>query len=200
MVVSAISDQTLSLLLSTAFGFVLSQNIFHTASSLLCALLSLCPAVRAKLEAHCNSYKMFVSVTGIDCHRMRQLKLSILYWAFSSVRSALLLGIGLVVVYLTFTVTDGAARVLVMNIIGGLILGTYVLMRVSNGLQKVYLFRVFRNPLFPWTCDHWAKFKTKRKMLQYFATPRALGITYGRPLLHTHTNTICCVFEYHQTV
>lgn len=167
---SVLPTPSSSLLLSTALGFALSHNLPHLLHLLL---RTLCPC--RKLDW--ASAKLLVSLTGIDCVRVKQLKCSVLYWCVASVRSGLLLGIALLVVYFTWTASDPTVP---MNILGGVLLGVYVLVKVSDQLQTVYLCGVIRNPLFPWVCDNIVTFKTKRKLLQYCALPRAIGLHYGK--------------------
>ncbi len=166
--VSVLPTTRHSVLLSTACGFTLSHNLPHTLYLLLCAV---CPTKRLKW----TSTKLFISFIGIDCHRLKMLKPSILYWFISCLRAGLLLGAALVIVYVTCTVTDTIGT---GNIIGGVLLAVYLLLRASDGLQSVYICGLVRNPLHPWTCDNPAKFKTKRRLLQYFAAPRAIALYY----------------------
>ncbi len=72
----------------------------------------------------------------------------------------------------THTVTDTIGT---GNIVGGLLLSVYLLLRASDSLQSVY---ICGNPLHPWTCDNAAKFKTKRRLLRCFAAPRAIALHY----------------------
>ncbi len=157
-----------SLLISTALGFTLSHNLPHTLHLLLRAL---CPA--SKLDW--TSAKLFVSLTGLDCHRLRQLRLAVLYWCFSCTKHSLLLAFALVTVYFTSTASD---PIVPRNAVGGVLLCVYVLMKVSDQFQTVYLCGVIRNPLFPWICDNTATFKSKRRLLRYCALPRATGLYY----------------------
>ncbi len=168
MIVGVLPTTTHSVLLSTAFGFTLSHNLPHTLYLLLCAV---CPTKRLKW----TSSKLFVSLVGIDCHRLKMLKLSTLYWFISCLRAGLLLGVALVIVYFTSTVIDTIGT---GNIVGGLLLSVYLLLRASDSLQSVYICGLVRNPLHPWTCDNAAKFKTKRRLLRCFAAPRAIALHY----------------------
>ena len=179
VIVSVLPDPALSALLATTFTFILSHNLFFTFNLLLCCLLSVCPLASSKLKTLCSSLRKFVSLTGIDCRKTESIKLYLLYWTVSILRDALLLGVGLVIVYFTHTAVDAAGRELATSVTGGLLLGALLVGVVSDGVQGVYILGVVRNPLHPWYCDNATRFKTRRRLLHYFAFPRTLVSNYG---------------------
>ena len=182
VIVSVLPDSALSALLATTFTFILSHNLFFTFNLLLCSLLSVCPLAGNKLNALCSSLGKFVSLTGIDCHKTESAKVYLLYWTASLLRDALLLSVGLVVVYFTHTAVGAAGRELATSVIGGLLLGALLVGVVSDRVQGVYVLGVVRNPLHPWYCDNVTRFKTRKRLLRYFAFPRALLSNFGECL------------------
>lgn len=183
-IVSAVSDHTLTVLLSTLFGFILSHDIFSTFGLLIWSLLSVCTSLPRRLKPLCDRLpdRIFLSLTGIDFRKTNSIKVHLVYFVLTIFKGVILLSVSLVILYFTFTAADIASKDLALTVLGGFVLGSFVLVGVSDALQRVYLLRVFRNPLFPWTCDNVAKFKSRRKLLRYFSIPRTLTTNYGKHL------------------
>ena len=182
IIVSAVTDLTLTVLLSALFGFIFSHNIFSIFSLLMCSLLSVCRSLPFRLKSLCDEVfdRIFLSLTGIDFRKTNRIQVHLVYFALSIFKGAILLTVSLVILYFTFTATDIPSKDLALTVLGGFVFGSFVLIEVSDALQRVYLLGVFRNPLFPWTCDNVANFKSRRKLLRYISIPRTQTTNYGK--------------------
>lgn len=183
-IVSTLTDHILAVLLSTTFGFILSQDVFSNFNLVICSLLSGCPSVPHRFKSICDQvlHRTFLSFAGIDFRRSNTVKVHLIYFALEFLKGIILLSVSLIIVYFTFTASNSPQKDLASTILGGFVLGSFFLLQVSDALQRVYLFGVFRNPLFPWTCDNIAKFKSRRKFLRYFSMPRTIVTNYGKHL------------------
>ena len=173
-------NDTLSVLLATAFGFLLSQDIFTCFKVPIYILSKLSKgnffhSIRTQFTD-----KTFTSFYGWDCQTMTNLKLLVVHYLISVIKGATLLVASLVVVYFTFS-SSGDAEEIGTKIAAGITIGLYCLLQGSNILQKMYLFGVFRNPIFPKQAENVMKFSKRRKLLHYVSLPARLFHTYGEP-------------------
>lgn len=172
-------NDTVSVLLATAFGFVLSQDIF-TCFKAPIYLLSL--TSKAKFLHSIRTQftdKTFTSFYGWDCKTMSNLKTIAVHYLIS-IKGATLLAASLVIVYFTF-LSSGDAEEVGTKITAGTMIGLFCLFKGSDMLQKVYLFGVLRNPLFPKQAENVTIFNKRRKLLHYISVPVRLIHTCGEP-------------------
>ena len=176
-IVVLLTNSTLSVLLATTFGFVLSQDIFTFLKSpiYLLSLIShmkLFTSIRQQLTT-----KTFVSFYGWDFQKLSSLKAVVIHYTTSMIKGAVLLGTSLVVVYFTFT-SSGETEDLGTSISAGFVIGVFCLLQGSHILQKIYIFGMLRNPLFPKQSENIAKFNKRRQLLHYFSIPGGFAQTY----------------------
>ena len=170
-------NDTLSVLLATAFGFLLSQDIFTCFKSPI-YLLSLLSKAKFLHSVRSQLTKTFTSYYGWDCQTMSNLKTLAVHYLVSIIKGAALLAVSLVIVYFTF-LSSGDAEVIGTQVTAGVIIGLFCLLQGSHMLQKIYLFGVLRNPLFPNQAENVTKFYKRRKLLHYASIPARLIDTYG---------------------
>ena len=178
---AALTDRTTAALLATAFGYLLSQDIFSNLKALGCLLTSKCKPI-SRLSNHLWKgifSKTFSSYCRIDFHPISGLKSYLLHLTVSTLEGALLLSSGLVIVYFTFT-TSGSGANVATAIIGSVLIGLYIAITVSDTLQGVYFLGLFRNPLFPKCSGSTEKFKRWRKCLGVLSIPRRLAVAYSK--------------------
>ena len=109
---------------------------------------------------------------------MSNLKTLAVHYLVSMIKGAALLAVSLVIVYFTF-LSSGDAEVIGTQVTAGVVIGLFCLLQGSNMLQKIYLFRLLRNPLFPNQAENVTKFYKRRKLLHYASIPVRLIDTYG---------------------
>ena len=171
-------NDTVSTLIATAFGLLLSQDIF-TCFKVLIYLLSLLS--KAKLfYSVCAQHtdKTFISFYGWDCHTMSNLKTIAIHYLVSIIKGTTLLAASLVIMYFTF-LSSGDVEEIGTKIAAGTVIGLYCLLQGSHMLQRIYLFGVLRNPFFPKQAENVTKFNKRRKLLHYVSIPARLIHTYG---------------------
>ena len=177
IIVVLLTNSTLSVLLATTFGFVLSQDIFTFLKSPI-YLLSLISHMKRLTSIHQQlTTKTFVSFYGWDFQKLSSLKAVVIHYTTSMIKGAVLLGTSLVVVYFTFT-SSGETKDLGTRISAGLVIGVFCLLQGSHILQKIYIFGMLRNPLFPKQSENVAKFNKRRQLLHYFSIPGGFAQTY----------------------
>lgn len=173
-IVASLTDHTLSVLLATAFGFLLSQDIFLNTKALLSFVTLPCKIGSSLRNQLFN--KTYISYSAIDFHSVDNYKSYLIHLLVSAFKGAFFLAVSLTIVYFVFTLSS--AEELVTSIIAGCVIGLYVLLQFSDTLQSVYIFKIFRNPLFPKQCENAEKFKKGRNRLRYLSIPRRLIVTY----------------------
>lgn len=171
-------NDTLSVLLATAFGFLLSQDLI-TSSKIPLYLLSLLSRAKILRSVYVQvTDKTFTSFYGWDCQTMSDLKFLAVHYVISIIKGATLLAASLVIVYFTF-LSNGNAEELGTKIAAGIVIGLFCLLQGSNILQRIYLFGVLRNPLFPMQAENVTKFNKRRKLLHYVSIPARIIHAYG---------------------
>ena len=177
-IVASITSNTLSVLLATAFGFMLSQDVFTMIKSPI-YLLSLILNVKYFQSTQTQiTTKTFISLFGWDCRPLSSVKTLAIHYLVSVVKGTLLLATSLVIVYYTFT-SSGDVEDLGARVTGGLVIGLFIVLRGSHSLQRVYLMQTLRNPLFPKQSENVSMFRKRRKLLHYLSTPGRVLHTYG---------------------
>lgn len=177
--VAALSDRALATLLASLVGFLLSQDIFTYFSAVVVALTSKCASLTNVLRT-CNrvfssSYLLFCSFRFEPLSGVKSFVLSLLV---STPKAAFLLGSTLVVLHFS-SGAQGREERFARTITGGVLIGLCLLLRLNDALQRVYVLRLFRNPLFPHECSNIKSFQAKRKTLVGFSVPRRLILAYG---------------------
>ena len=178
---AALTNRTTAVLLATAFGYLLSQDIFSNLKALACLLNSKCKPI-TRLSHHFWKgvfSKTFSSYCHIDFHPISGLKSFLLHVTVTTLEGALLLSSGLVIVYFTFN-TSGSGANLATTSVGSVLIGLFIVITLSDTFQGVYFLRLFRNPLFPKCSGSTKKFKRCRKYLSYLTIPRRLALAYGK--------------------
>lgn len=176
---AALND-TVSVLLATAFGFLLSQDIF-TCFKVPIYLLLLLSKAKFLHSIHTQfTEKTFTSFYGWDCQTMSTLKNLAVHYLISIIKGATLLAASIIIVYFTF-LSSGDAEEMGTKIAAGIVIGLFCLLQGSNMLQRIYLFGVLRNPLFPKQAENVTKFNKRRKLLHYVSIPARLIHTFGEP-------------------
>ena len=169
-----------SVLLATAFGFFLSQDIF-TCFKVPIYLLSLLSKTKFLNSVHAQfTEKTFTSFYGWDCQTMSTVKNLAIHYLISIINGTTLLAASVVIVFFTF-LSSGDAKEMGTKITAGMVIGLFCLLQGSSMLQRIYLFGVLRNPLFPKQAENVAKFNKRRKLLHYASIPARLIHTYGEP-------------------
>ena len=188
IIVASLTNHTLSVLLATAFGFLLSHDIFLNTKAILTILIFPC---KLGFNLRRNLFtKTFVSYSAIDFHTVNDYKSYLTHFMVSVFKGTVFLAVGLTVVYFMFTLNN--SEELVTSILAGCVIGLYMLLKISDNLQSVYIFKLFRNPLFPNQCENTSKFKKRRNWLRYFSLPRRLFVTYCK--CHNKTMHAQCMF------
>lgn len=178
---AALTDRTTAVLLATAFGYVLSQDIFSNLKALGSLLTSKCKPI-SRLFHHLWKgifSKTFSSYCRINFHPISGFKSYLLHLTVSILEGALLLSSSLVIVYFTFT-TSGSGASVATTSVGSVLIGLYIAITVSDTVQGVYFLGLFRNPLFPKCSGSTEKFKRWRKCLGYLSIPRRLAVAYSK--------------------
>ena len=169
-VVVFLPNDTSLILLATTSGFLITQDIF-TSLKLPLYLLSLISG--SKLLQSTRNHLMnrtFVSYFGWDCRKLSSLKILAIHYLVSIIKGAVLLGSSLAIVYFSYT-SSAETKELGTRITAGLVIGLFCLLQGSYVFQRIHLFRVLRNPLFPKQYENVSKFERKRMLLHYFSTP-----------------------------
>ena len=180
-------NDTLSVLLATAFGFLLSQDLI-TSSKIPLYLLSLLSRAKILRSVYVQvTDKTFTSFYGWDCRMMSNLKYLAVHYVISIIKGATLLAASLVIVYFTF-LSSGNAEELGAKIAAGIVIGLFCLLQGSNILQRIYLFGVLRNPLFPLQAENVTKFNKRRKLLHYVSIPARITHAYGEFIVTSKKN------------
>ncbi len=173
-------DGTVSILLATAFGFLLSQDIF-TCFKVPIYLLSLLSKAKFLNSIHAHFVdKIFTSFYSWDCQAMSTLKSLAAHYLISIIKGATLLAASFVIMYFTFLSSDEVEE-MGTKITAGIAIGLFCLLQGSGVFQRMYLFGVLRNPLFPKQAENVTKFNKMRKLLHYVSIPARLIHTYGEP-------------------
>ena len=180
-VVAPLADLTLSVLLAAAFGFLLSQDVFTVAKSLIYLLSLVLNAKFLQSTRIQMTTKTFVSLFSLDFRPLSSMKSLSVHCLLSAVKGTLLLAASLVIIYYSFT-SDGDSEDLGAKITGGLVIGSFCLLQGSHVLQRVYLAQVLRNPLFPKQSESVTKFSKRRKLLLYLSIPGRILRTYGKSI------------------
>ena len=178
---AALTDHTTAVLLATAFGYLLSQDIFSNLKALACLLTSKCKPI-SRLSHHLWKgifSKTFSSYCHIDFHPISGLKSFLLHLTVATLEGAILLSSGLVIVYFTFSTSESGSNMATTSV-GSVLIGLYIGITVSDTLQGVYFLGLFRNPLFPKCSGSTEKFKRWRKCISYLSIPRRLAVAYGK--------------------
>jgi hypothetical protein len=176
---TALND-TVSILLATAFGFLLSQDIF-TCFKVPIYLLSLLSKAKFLHSIHAQfADKTFTSFYGWDCQAMSTLRPLAVHYLISIIKGATLLVASFVIMYFTF-LSSGEAEEIGTKITAGIVIGLFCLFQGSDVLQRIYLFRILRNPLFPKQAENVMKFNKRRKLLHCVSIPARLILPYGEP-------------------
>ena len=169
-----------SVLLATVLGFFLSQDIF-TCFKVPIYLLSLLSKIKFLNSVHAQfTEKTFTSFYGWDCQTISTVKNIAIHYLISIMNGATLLAASIVIVFFTFLLS-GDAEEIGTKITAGIVIGLFCPLQGSSVLQRIYLFRVLRNPLFPKQAENVAKFNKRRKLLHYASIPARLIHTYGEP-------------------
>ena len=173
-------NDTVSVLLATAFGFLLSQDIFtcFKAPIYLLSLLSKAKFLHSIRTQFTD--KTFTSFYGWDCQMMSNLKTIAVHYLISIIKGAILLAASLIIVHFT-SLSSGGAEEIGTKITAWIVIGLYCLLQGSNMLQRIYLFGVLRSPLFPKEAENVTNFNRRRKLLHYVSIPVRLIHTYGEP-------------------
>ena len=173
-------NDTISVLVATVFGFLLSQDIF-TCFKVPFYLLSLLSKAKFlhSVRAHLTD-KTLISFYGWDCQTMSNLKTIAIHYLVSIIKGAALLAVSLVIIYFTF-LSSGNAEEIGTKITAGIVIGLYCLLQGSHMIQRIYFFGVLRNPFFPKQAENVTKFNKSRKLLHYASIPARLVHTYGEP-------------------
>ena len=179
-IVAPLSDRALAVLLASAFGFLLSQDIFTNLKALVSPLFTKCSSLSGTLKTSCSSvfsdsYLVFFTLWF---RPLSSIKYYLVALCFGVPAGLFLLGSSLVILNFTFNTRDSSQR-LAKTVTGGVIVGLCVFVRLSNALQGVYLLRLFRNPLYPHWCSNVVKFRARRKILAIFSAPRRIILDYG---------------------
>ena len=193
-IVAVLTHHTVAILLATAFGFLLSQDIFTNLKALAYLLPSKCSRNH---QSPCSGIfsKSYSSYCILDFHPVSDSRVYLTSLAIGICKGAVVLAAGLVAIYFTFRASrdsDSLARTVTASIL----IALYFVLSVSNSLQGMYLLRVFRNPLYPRGCESAGQFKKKRRLLNYFSIPRRVAVSYGElyhSILCTHSCTILLI-------
>ena len=111
---------------------------------------------------------------------MSNLKTIVVHYLISIIKGATLLAASLVIVYFAF-LSSGDSEEIGTKITAGIEIGLFYVLQGSNMLQKIYLFGVLRNPVFPRQAENVTNFNKRRKLLHYVSIPVRLIHTYGKP-------------------
>lgn len=181
-IVVSLNDIT-SFMLLTAFGFLLSQDVFSNFKAVLFVLSS---KRQNRIDGFVNSSyknvfkKTFTSYGGIRGVRMTLNSSSYLLSLLLPVLGgALLLAGGSVCVYFTSTVERAGTRDLLTKIFPGVTIFLCVFVIVSDSLQRPYIFGIVRNYFYPKLTGDVAIFKRKWKRLHCFSVPRRIILHYS---------------------
>ena len=177
------TEDTTSFLLLTAFGFLLSQDIFNSFKAIVCLVTSN-PRNRITkfLNSLCNRQfkKMLRSYSGItgirvisDSHSCR------IFLILATLKGIILLVISLGCVYFASTM-EISERKLVINIFSGSLIFLAASVFVSDNLQTPYIFVVFRNYSYPKLTGSIEEFKSKIRNFHRTSIPRKIMIIYGK--------------------
>lgn len=173
----------LFLLLATAFGFLLSHDIFSHFKALLC-LLSTKRNNRIARWLYSSADSVFAKkyVWLGNAHPMHGLRSYFLAVVFSVVKGSVILAGGLVCVHYTSRVHDVETRKLLDRIFSGVIIGICGVVIISDSIQQPYFMGIFRNWLFPKYPRHKSR---KRRRLHWASWPRRILAFFGKfhPLL-----------------
>ena len=165
-VVVAVTGQygsaTAALLLASLSGYLLSQDIFLSANTLLSSSHRILP----------KKLKEFLKPAVI------RWKVYLRHLLVSVVKSSVLLTVSLLLVYFSLTAKDSAKRV-ASKVTGGCLIALTVLLRAGAACQGIYLLGLVRNPLHPWWSEDVQRYNSWRKRLSYCSIPRRLMLTYG---------------------
>ena len=190
---AALTDRTTAVLLATAFGYLLSQDIFSNLKALACLLAdSKCKPI-SRLSHHLWKgvfSKTYGSYCRIDFHPISGLKSFLLHLTVTTLEGALLLSSGLVIVYFAFN-TSGSSANPATTRVGSALIGLFIVITLSDAFQGVYFLRLFRNPLFPKCSGSTEEFKKWRKYLSYLSIPRRLALAYGKSEIENKMELRC---------
>lgn len=178
VIVVLITNDILSILLATMFGFLLSQDVFTFIKSPLFLLSLFSDAMLIQSTHNQLANKTFISLYGWDCQTLSSIKTLAIHYTVAIIKGTSLLGTSLVIVYFTFTLS-GSAEGLGIRITAGLVIGLFCLLQGSQMFQRIYLFGIFRNPLFPKQSENVLKFNKKRTLLRYFSIPGGYIQAFG---------------------
>lgn len=177
--VASLSDRAMAALLASLAGFLLSQDVFTWFSAGVSALASKCGPLTGTLRAcdgvFSSSYLLLCSFRFKPLSGVKSLLLSLLV---ATPKAAVLLGGSLAVLYFSFGAEGGGER-LARTVAGGVLVGLCLLLRLSDALQRVYVLRLFRNPLFPRECSNGRRFRARKNVLAGFSVPRRIILAYG---------------------
>lgn len=172
-------NYTVAVLLATSFGFILSQDLFTCFKSPL-YLLSLLTNAKFLHSVHSQfTNKTFTSLYGWDCRTMSSWKIVGVHYLISVIKGAALLAASLVIVYFTLLSNGDPKQEIGTQITAGIVISLYCLFQGSSMLQKVYIFGVLRNPLFPKQVEDVTNFNKRRKLLHYASQTVGLIYSYG---------------------
>jgi len=167
IVVSVIGDKTSSVCIAAVCGLLLSQDVFTSFEMLMAVMvkknvcLSLFKAL--KLVGIENTY--FSAGIFHRTYSLKHFKSYVTFFILSTIRTSIFSAAVLaicIIVHNEYSGSEDAATIL-----GYVIVGLFVLYKVSMQCRQLYIFRLIRNPLMGYTllADDVAKLKQKRNVL-----------------------------------
>ena len=168
VIVAALTDRSTAVLLGTAFGFLLSHDVFLIPKTLSCSFAS----------------KVYTSFHTVRFQPVSNLRTYLVSLAVVAVKATVILSVSLVISYFTFT-ASGDSEVLARTVMAALLIGLYCFVQLAHSAQGVYIIRLFRNPLHPHNSENAEKFQRRRQLLGYISVPTKLVATYGE--FYTHS-------------
>ncbi len=174
-IVAVLTNRSIAVLLGTAFGFFLSQDLFSHLKVLGYLLASKCSRIWCG-DVFSKTYASYFLLG--DFKAIATLEKYWRVFAASVVRWVALLLLSLILVYFTFQHSHEAKSLGRIILAIALIVG-YLFTVVSDNLQRIYIFGVVRNPFYPHGFENAQKFRRKRALLGYASLLRRLMIGYG---------------------
>ena len=180
-----IKNSTASLLLLTAFGYLLSQDPYIHYKALLYLMSSQLHNRIGRFVKSITSQvfsKTFLSYSGIgDVHTMsRNVSSYFIYISLCALRGYVMLLVSLLSVHFTSTTVNDDNRDLLIRIFSGFFIGVSVFVFASDSFQTSYIFGIVRNPLLPVFTGDIAMYKFRKYRFDFVSLPRKIIIVYGK--------------------
>lgn len=182
---TVIKNGTASLLLLTAFGYLLSQDPYIHCKALLCLMSCQCHSRLGRFVKSntCQVFsKTLQSYSGVgDVHTLsKNISSYFISLSLGALKGCVMLLVSLLSVYFTSTAVNDDNRDLLVKIFSGIFIGTGAIVFISDSFQASYIFGIIRNPLLPTLTGGIAMYKLKKYRFDFMSLPRKIIIAYGK--------------------